>query len=244
VRRRARVAVHVHSTWSYDGRLSLPEVASIFRRLGYDAVLMAEHDVDFDENRWEEYRAACVRASTDRLRLVAGIEYADRGNRVHVPVWGAREFLGRGLPTLDLLRRARDAGGAAVLAHPSRRDAHELVDDEWLDLLDGIEAWNRKYDGVAPSAIGIALLSRARHLVPVFGLDFHSRRQLFPFAMRIENGAALEGPVLAGAVRNGSHSLAGIPARTLLDRPATGFLDRAERTRRTLRRRRPGSAAA
>src|SRR3954453_21725593 len=67
VRRRARVAVHVHSTWSYDGRLSLPEVASTFRRLGYDAVLMAEHDVDFDEDRWEEYRAACARASTDRL---------------------------------------------------------------------------------------------------------------------------------------------------------------------------------
>jgi hypothetical protein len=116
-----------------------------------------------------------------------------------------------------------------------------LVEDEWLSLLDGIEVWNRKYDGVSPSGPGLALLSRSRHIEPFFGLDFHARNQLFPFSMRVANDAGLEGPGLADAVRTGSHALAGIPARTLLAPAATGVLNRAEHTRRTLRRRLAGS---
>jgi histidinol phosphatase-like PHP family hydrolase len=59
----ARVAAHVHSSWSYDAQWSLPDIARAFRRHRYDAVLMAEHDRSFDEHKWADYRLASWQAS-------------------------------------------------------------------------------------------------------------------------------------------------------------------------------------
>ena len=97
--RRIRVAAHVHSDWSYDGRWSLERIAQVFGLLGYDAVLLAEHDRGFDAARWKALRAGCARASTERTQLVPGIEYSDPTNAVHVPVWGDIPFLGEAVGT-------------------------------------------------------------------------------------------------------------------------------------------------
>jgi predicted metal-dependent phosphoesterase TrpH len=132
----ARVAAHVHSSWSYDAQWSLPDIARAFRRHRYDAVLMAEHDRSFDEHKWADYRLACQEASTGGILLVPGIEYEDSDGVVHVPVWGeAVPFLGAGRPTLDLLRSARDQNAIAVLAHPWRRNAISRYQPEWGGLL-------------------------------------------------------------------------------------------------------------
>ncbi len=101
-----RVASHVHSDWSYDGRWSLEELAAGFARRGYHAVLMAEHDRGFDDARWAEYRQTCAQASREIL-LVPGIEYSDPTNSVHVPVWGDIPFIGEGLETAVTVEAAR-----------------------------------------------------------------------------------------------------------------------------------------
>lgn len=194
-----RIAVHVHSDWSYDGRWSLGALAAGFARRGYDAVLMAEHDRGFDEERWQSYREACTAASTDVL-LVPGIEYADAEDVVHVPVWGDIPFLGAARPTLELLRDATSAGGVAFLAHPDRRDAWRRVDVSWLPHLRGIEIWNRKYDGWAPGGRGLALLGRDPHLLPLASLDFHTGRQFFPLALHVDAERS-EGSVVAALAR-------------------------------------------
>ena len=95
--RRIRVAAHVHSSWSYDGRWSLSQIAATFGRLGYDAILLAEHDRGFDAERWSAYRRACADASTESMLLVPGLEYSDASNSVHVPVWGDVPFFGEGV---------------------------------------------------------------------------------------------------------------------------------------------------
>ena len=97
-----RAAVHVHSDWSYDGTWTLPRLAAAFERRGYGVVLTAEHDRDWDAERWSSYREACAAASRPSLLVVPGIEYADPSDTVHVPTWGER-FLGAGLPTAELL---------------------------------------------------------------------------------------------------------------------------------------------
>jgi len=178
-----RVVAHVHSTWSYDGEWKLADLSRAFARRGYDAVLMCEHDRTFDEPRWREFREACAEASDCGATLVPGIEYSDAENLVHVPVWGAEAFLGRDRPTGELLAAARAAGAVAVIAHPSRRDAWRTLKAEWLELAHGVEVWNRKCDGWAPSPEGLALAARREDLWPFAGLDFHSARQFFPLAM-------------------------------------------------------------
>lgn len=181
-----RAAVHVHSDWSYDGTWPLDQLAAAFERRRYGAVLMAEHDLGFDETRWSAYVDACASASRVRCVVVPGMEYSDPENIVHVAVWGAQSFLGAGLDTLELLRRADAAGGVAVLAHPGRREAWQRLDPACFRLLFGVETWNRKYDGWAASAVADAVLRLGNYPVEFAGLDFHTSRQFFPLSLRID----------------------------------------------------------
>jgi PHP domain len=178
-----RIASHIHSEWSYDGTWTLDELAHAFARRGYDALLMTEHDHGFDENRWRQYNEACAAATNGDMLVVPGIEYSDASDVVHVAVWGDLPFLGHGLPTAELLERARQLGGVTILTHPIRRDAWRLWDPLWSANLVGIEVWNRKWDGWAPSRTSLALLRSASSLLPFSGLDFHTARQFFPLAM-------------------------------------------------------------
>ena len=176
---------HVHSTWSYDGSSSLAQLAETFRNRGTQALLMTEHDKGFSSERLTEFRDACSHASSDALMVMPGIEYSDAANRVHVLVWGPVPFLGEGVETGRLLEAVAEHGGVAVLAHPGRRDAWQCVQPDWGARLLGVEAWNRKYDGWAPSATAPAILRQSGAL-PFVGLDFHTDRQLFPLSMTLE----------------------------------------------------------
>jgi hypothetical protein len=191
-----KAAFHAHSDWSYDGRLPLSEVSHLFAAKGYDAVFMCEHDVGFTADRKRAYDEECASASVGGALLVPGIEYGDPYNRVHVPVWGPVPFLGEELPTRRVLEAARAADGAAVIAHPVRREAWRLVEPAWLELCAGIEIWTRKWDGWAPNAWATRQAADAG-LVGVVSLDLHRRNQMFPLAMELE----LAGPLTpAGCV--------------------------------------------
>jgi hypothetical protein len=178
-------ASHVHSKWSYDGSWSLEALSTRFARRGYRVLMMTEHDRGFTAARLDEYREACSQSSSNKLLVLPGIEYSDATNRVHVLVWGSVPFLGEGLPTTEMLEGVRAANGLAVLAHPSRREAWKSFELSWADRLLGIETWNRKYDGWAPSETAPALLQTAG-AIPFVGLDFHTQRQSFPLAMALE----------------------------------------------------------
>ncbi len=196
-----RVAAHVHSDWSYDGQWSLDDLAREFRRRGYDAVLTAEHDRGFDDERWNAYQRACADRSTKELLLVPGMEYEDADNVVHIAVWGdSIPFLGSGRATLDILRDAHKENATAVFAHPGRRNALARYRPEWAPFLSAVEIWNRKYDGVAPGP-GMGSFARRERLPAFVSLDFHTRRQFFPLAM----GVSIEGtpsvPAVIDAIR-------------------------------------------
>lgn len=197
----ARFAVHAHSDWSYDGHYPLPTVARLLACLGYRGVLMSEHDRGFDEDRWGAYREACARASSDRFLVVPGIEYSSPDNVLHVPVWGELPFLGEGLETAAMLGAVGEHRGAAVFAHPSRLDAWQRFDPEWTRHLLGLEVWNVKQDGYAPSAEGIDLWHRHPGLIPFADLDFHTGRHLFPLAMELRGEGPWTRPGVYAALR-------------------------------------------
>ena len=192
-----RAACHVHSDWSYDGSWTISELASEFGRRGYRVLMMTEHDRGFTPSRVREHREACRRASSERILVLPGIEYSDAANTVHVLTWGDIPFVGENVPTSVMLDAVKRAGGVAVLAHPSRRNAWRCFDPAWSDSLMGIEVWNRKTDGWRPSRKAANLVAAWR-VIPFVGMDFHDRRQMFPLAMSLElEAAATEKSVLA-----------------------------------------------
>ena len=193
-----KAACHIHSEWSYDGKWPLPKLAAEFGRRGYRVLLMTEHDRGFTQARLLEYRKACAQASTKDVLMVPGIEYSDRENIVHILVWGSIPFLGEALPTAELLDKVEAAGGIAVFAHPSRKEAWKGFDPQWASKLLGIEIWNRKTDGWAPSKTAVPLIEHAA-LLPFVGMDFHSSRQFFPLVTQLE----LETPVTETSVLQG-----------------------------------------
>src|ERR1700730_726997 len=178
-------ACHVHSKWSYDGSWSLEALSARFESRGYRLLMMTEHDRGVTAARLRQERKACSRMSFGAFLVIAGIECRDAAHRVHVRVWGPAPSLGEGLPTSEMLEAVKAANGLAVLAHPSRRDAWKSFEPSWADRLLGIEVWNRKYDGWAPSRTAPALVQMAG-AIPFVGLDFHTQRQSFPLAMELD----------------------------------------------------------
>lgn len=235
---------HVHSSWSYDGSWSLEALATAFQQRGYRIMMMTEHDRGFSAARLADYRRACAACSTSSLFVLPGIEYSDAENRVHVLVWGPVPFLGAGLPTDEMLDAVAHHGGVAVLAHPERQAVWESFKPEWQQRLLGIEVWNRKYDGWAPSERGASLVGRAGR-IPFVGLDFHMSRQFFPLGMRLGvDGPVDEDSVLA-ALRAGrcAATAFGVPLSGDRFRRRLPYLRVAERGRRHLRTIKRGTTA-
>jgi len=229
----AFAACHVHSDWSYDGSWTLEALSAKFARRGCRVLMMTEHDRGFTASRLDEYRNACARASSAVILVLPGIEYSDAANRVHVLVWGPVPFLGEGLPTGRMLDLVHAAGGLAVLAHPSRREAWKSFEPEWAERLLGIEAWNRKYDGWAPSRTASTLLQQAG-AIPFVGLDFHTQRQSFPLTMALEMDRKVsEENVLDCLSARRCYARAfGFPLSESLVRTALPILGMAEQSRR------------
>jgi hypothetical protein len=229
-----KIACHVHSDWSYDGKWPLPNLAAAFPERGYRVVMMTEHDRGFSEARRLEHREACAKTSFESLLLVPGIEYSDASNTVHVLVWGPVPFLGEGVPTGELLREVSRFGGIAVLAHPSRRQAWKVYDRAWATHLLGVEVWNRKTDGWAPSKTAPAVL-KGTSLLEFVGLDFHDRNQFFPLAMEISLAGALSENALLGELRScrGRARAFGFAVSCFRRIPSRLALNALERCRRT-----------
>jgi len=226
-------ACHVHSTWSYDGSWSLGALSAKFSRRGCRVLMMTEHDRGFTAERLAQFREACAQASSSKILVVPGIEYSDAANRVHVLVWGPVPFLGEGLATGRMLEAVQDAGGLAVLAHPTRREAWNSFDSSWAGRLLGIEAWNRKYDGWAPSRTAPALLQQAG-AIPFVGLDFHTQRQSFPLSMALnmEENVSEENVLQCLRARRCYARAFGLPLSENLVRRALPVLGLAEQSRR------------
>jgi predicted metal-dependent phosphoesterase TrpH len=233
MRRMIAAACHIHSEWSYDGKWSLPELVQEFRARGYGVLMVTEHDRGFTEQRRLDHRAACANASTEQFLVLPGIEYSDAENRVHILVWGEVPFVGENVPTSELLKAVQLANGVAVLAHPARRDSWKVFDPTWTAQLLGIEVWNRKTDGWAPSPVALRLATESC-AVPFVGMDFHTRKQMFPLTMRLDVAAPVgEQSVLECLRMRRCSALAmGKPISEVSQGWSKLLLDSAERCRR------------
>jgi len=170
-----RGLLHVHSTFSYDARNGLDELAAWGERRGLDAILLTEHVNGFDEAKMDRYVREVDALAGRRCRLVPGLEFAVKGG-FHILGCNLRRWS----PTTDpagVARFIRDHGGIGILAHPARYRGRWPAGGT-LDELHGIEVWNARYDGrFLPSghvvAQSMAVRATRRTLRFFGGQDLH-----------------------------------------------------------------------
>jgi len=168
------VAVHMHSTISYDGELSIAEIGDLMRKRGVQVCLLAEHDHKLTDDDVRCMVEQCAAASDESCLIVPGLEYEIPGGH-HLIGYGVAELLDTSDPQ-KLCEAIRARGGLAVLAHPHKGVWQELP--ELPAALDGVEVWNTGHDGPhVPNAKRLRLLHEARKRngdLPAYqGIDFH-----------------------------------------------------------------------
>ncbi|MBI0583905.1 MAG: CehA/McbA family metallohydrolase [Methanomassiliicoccus sp.] len=105
-----RADLHVHSTYSDDGRQTVAEILARCKELGIGAVAISDHNV------MEAHKEADTLGSG--IIIVPAMEITTEAG--HVLALGIREPVARGLPVGETIGLVHAAGGIAVAAHPYR----------------------------------------------------------------------------------------------------------------------------
>ncbi len=169
-----RGIIHVHSTFSYDGKHSLEEIAAMARKRGYDFVGITEHSDTLDDDKMTAMVEECKRVSSPKCLIIPGVEFTCENN-LHLVSVGVERYTDLKRPG-EVARFVQEQGGVAVVAHPVRY--RYKIPAEMLPHIDGIEIWNAGYDGrFIPNDRSIRLLADLRHnhpsLLALAGQDLH-----------------------------------------------------------------------
>lgn len=171
--------VHVHSTWSHDGRDTLEAIHAFARARGIGFVGLTDHAEDFDAPTFGRFAAECHRVSTPDVRLIPGLEYRFAGySGLHLLALGLRHWIDPATPEA-FAAEAPAAAAFTIMAHPLL-PRYELP-DAVAATIDAIEVWNAAYNTrFLPDPRAVRLLERVRRrrpdVVGIAGLDQHDAR--------------------------------------------------------------------
>lgn len=243
-----RGAVHVHSTLSRDGTLSIAALARYFKQKGYHFLAMGEHAEDLNDAKVRALRSESAANSDQNFCVVPGIEFAVT-RQIHIVGLGVVNLIPLESP-VSVAGKIRAQGGMSILAHPKKLawDCHP----ELLQAIDAAEIWNIGYDGkYLPSSKALPAFERMRQVNPgllaMASHDFHRTASFYGLAIEMDVAALSPDFILRelkhGRYRatspffncesNGQASLAG----TLLARHISSRLESIRKARSGFKRR-------
>lgn len=197
---------HLHSNYSYDGKLSLEEIISFAKRYGCQFVVLNEHCKKFNQEKYKELLTKCQKLSNNNFCFIPGMEFTCDNNNLHILALGLNEIIFEDdfEKILDFIKSSK---GIAILAHPYREKALKLKED-FLDKFTGIEIWNVREDGKGiPRYRNISYLKKLRkkgyNLLGFGGLDFHDLED-FGFVKTVVKADKLTLDCLLRAFKEGS----------------------------------------
>lgn len=173
-----RGLLHVHSTYSYDGKLSLVELKHRLQAAGLAFAAMTEHTDQLTTEVAQRFVAECRALSDSTFVFLPGFEVPY--GRAHLLHLGATDFKVPVARNEDELLLWRAAAPLVILAHPVRN--RWRLDATLRGLIDGVEVWNQQYDGKrVPRPRSLSLLRSLRRqstLLGTVGVDFHRPEHL------------------------------------------------------------------
>lgn len=142
-KRRFQGALHLHTTHSHDGTMSIEELAAFLRHKKYDYIAITEHSYDIDGAAMKVLEGNAQALSTPDFLIIPGIEF-----RCHYDI----DILGFGVTQTTeheepgrVIDHIHEYGGVAVWAHPYKEKY--VIDESWVKKLDGSEIYNTGNEG-------------------------------------------------------------------------------------------------
>ena len=174
-----RGLIHIHTTYSYDGTLSLPDFADLVKNRGYDFIFLTEHAEDYDDKKMQVFVNACTDATHEDFLVIPGLEF-NINNEIHILGIGIENFIDEHDPE-ELIRKIHENNGLAILAHTA--EYKKKIPYTKLHEIDFIEIWNPRYgERIAPSIKSIKILHEFRKMKKIYcasgGLDMHKREDI------------------------------------------------------------------
>jgi len=132
------IDTHIHSTYSPDSSSSVAEIVKYSRKIGLDAIAIADHDT----------MKGSMEAK-DRFKglkdfvIIPAMEIST--NKGHIVALGIKEEIGPGLDPKETVELIRDQGGIAVAAHPFVRYREGLFSRISSLDVDALETLNSRY---------------------------------------------------------------------------------------------------
>ena len=194
--------LHIHSTYSYDGKVPLRELKKLFVQQGLQFACMSEHTDKLTDEQAAAFAAECRKLSDETFVFVPGFEvpYKD----AHVLHLGTDTFICQ-FADENSLQLWREVTPLVVLAHPVRN--HFKIDQTLEEVIDGVEIWNQQYEGKhAPRFRSLsfykALQQKNPSLIATGGLDLHRVDHLGSPTVVLDTEELSEASILL-ALKNG-----------------------------------------
>jgi hypothetical protein len=192
-----RGALHIHSTLSHDGTLTIAELAQWYRRYGYRFIALGEHAQDMDEVKIAAMKEQCGESSSSEFCVIPGLEFACRGG-LHIVGIGMTSLLEMVDP-MAVIEAIHDHDGYAVLAHPKRNGWKCPL--HISEVIDAAEIWNVGYDGkFLPSPLSLEGFPKLRRANPklfaVAGHDFHRTSGFYDVGIEMDVPSLSPGSIL------------------------------------------------
>jgi hypothetical protein len=172
-----RGLIHLHTSCSYDGTMSLPDVVNLGKKKHMDFIIVTEHAEDFDDKKLQILVNECEKASAKEFLVIPGLEFNCNG--MHILGIGIEKYI-QGTDPVALIQKIHEDDGLAILAHTAY---YKNIPFEKLMDVDIIEIWNPRYgETLSPSVKSMKIIHTFRTMKKSFkatgGLDFHKAEDL------------------------------------------------------------------
>jgi hypothetical protein len=199
-------ALHVHSDFSSDGKISLDEIKKLFLKRGVRFVCLTEHIEDLTALKYGVLVKNCASLSDDGFLFVPGIEIEDKCLLI-IGIYAINDF--------EKLKK-RDFSNInkyfTVLAHP-----HKLKESVLRSLLEGGERYsvdameivNIRYNG---RHMGVPLyviknyIAYQDRIKAILGIDLHDTSDLFDAYIKLDCNSLSATEILSG-LKKGNYEL-------------------------------------
>jgi hypothetical protein len=181
IKKKFQGLIHIHTTYSYDGTLSLTDFVNLVKAKRYDFIILTEHAEDFDDKKMQFVIDECKSATDESFLVIPGLEY-NINDEIHILGIGIEKYINERDPE-KLIRKIHENNGLAILAHTA--EYKKVIPYKKIKDVDFIEIWNPRYgEKISPSIKSIKILHEFRKMKNTYmasgGLDVHKLEDIVP----------------------------------------------------------------